>query len=283
MKITLIGGDARMQTVAALLDKSGAAVTTLGLAPDAPHPAVGLFSAVQGAEAVVLPLPASRDGVYPTANAPVPTLREIFSRADDEALILGGALPPAVREAAAPHGLRLRDYYESERLLLENAALTAEAAVAMAALDMPRALLGAHTVILGGGRIAFALLPRLLALGARVTLLARRAEVRARAAAAGAEVADLPPDGPIFPQNTAAVFSTVPARICGPASLATLSRGSYFYDLGGGALDPREAEACGILTPPAAGLPGKYSPVSAGELLYREICRILHEERGWVL
>ncbi len=272
-----------MQTVASLLDKRGAEVSTLGLPPDSPHPAGGLFSAVQGAGVVILPLPASRDGVHPTATQPVPTLEQIFSRVDDEALVLGGALSPAVREAAARHSLTLRDYYESEQLLLGNAALTAEAAVAMAALDLPTSLQGAHTVILGGGRIAFALLVRLLALGARVTLLARREEVRARAATLGAEVAELPPVGPVFPQGTAAVFSTVPAKICGPSSLSTLSRGCYFYDLGGGALDTREAEACGILTPSVAALPGKYSPVSAGELIFREICEILGEERGYVL
>ena len=273
-----------MHTVACLLHRRGAEVTTLGLSTDSPGRVEGLFSAMQGAEVVILPLPASRDGIYPTATRAVPTLREIFSRADDEALFLGGAISAAVREAAAPHGLRLLDYYRGEKLLLQNAAATAEAAIGMAALDLPVMLSGAHVCILGGGRIAFALLSRLLALGARVTLLARRPEVREAASRMGAEVLPLSEHTPpVFSPDTAAVFSTVPQKICPRASLATLVPGTYFYDLGGGALDTEDGEACGLILPPSAGLPGKYSPVSAGEFLYEQILTIIHDERGMTL
>lgn len=283
MKILLIGGDARMHTVARLLELHGAAVRCLALPAGAPHPTEDLFSATQGAEAIILPLPATRDGVYPTAQAgvTVPRLSSVFSRAEDECLLLGGMLSPSLLAMAAEAGLEAADYYQSEALLEKNAALTAEAAVAMAALDLPVSLAGTTVSIIGAGRIARRLTHLLRALSANVLLYARNPAARQEAALWGATVYPITAGEVLrMPGGVRAVFCTVPAPIFDRAAVEALPCGIPFYDLGGGGIDREAASACGIPLPPSAGLPGRFSPESAGEYLFDEIRSILLEKRG---
>lgn len=279
MKITLIGGDARTLALARLFEKTDDTVVRLCTQGQTEAPT--LAAAVGDADAVILPLPASRDGIYPTAAAGVmpPTLDEIFAAARGETLFLGGRLSPAVRSAAAAHDAELCDYYVGEELIRKNAVATAEAAVAMAALALPVTLKDCPVAILGAGRIATHLLTLLRAMGARVSLYARSPAARERAAEAGALVFPIREgEAPRIPQAVRAVFSTVPALLF-PRGAQMPARGTLFYDLGGGAIDASAAAEAGVILPPSAGLPGKYSPESAASYLFEEICRLLRTRR----
>ncbi len=272
-----------MCAVARLLQKTDIAeVWGYGMAGGGVREAETLHGALCGAEVLILPLPASRDGIHPTAAAGVdpPTFGEIFSRAEDECLILGGMLSPAVIAAAGESDLEIADYYSGEELLRKNAAATAEAAVAMAAIELPVTLCGTTVAVIGSGRIAFQLLSRLRAWGARVLLYARSSDARRRAEADGAVVFPLKEgETPVFPPNVRAVFCTVPAMLF-PHGCPLPPRGTPFYDLGGGAIDPAWAGEGGIPLPPSAGLPGRYSPESAGGYLFSEIRKLIRMRRG---
>lgn len=238
------------------------------------------LSSVREADAVILPLPVSRDGIHPIAPEGVapPTLAEIFAAARPSCLFLGGKLSPAVRAAAAAADAEIRDYYTGEELVRRNAVATAEAAVAMAALELPVTLSGNHFAILGAGRIATHVLVLLRAAGARVSLYARSPAARERASAMGAMVFPIEEGiAPPIPPDVRAVFSTVPALLF-PRTCRMPARGTYFYDLGGGAIDTEGAREAGIILPPSAGLPGKYSPESAALYLFDEIKKILTAE-----
>ncbi len=272
-----------MATVARRLAGRGAFVVGYGT-PGVPA-AHTVFEAAGGADVLVFPLPITRDGLHPTAPPDVilPTFEEIFSRAEDECLALGGMVPPAVRLAAEGAGVELFDYYESERLLAKNAYATAEAAVAYAAAALPCTVAGTTVAILGGGRIAFCLLPLLRSMGAHVLLYARAPHARRRAEEEGATVFPLTAGkSPHFPSPVRVVFSTVPAPLF-PEGEPLPPPGTLFYDLGGGALDRTRGEAAGVLLPPAAALPGKYAPESAGDYIFDEIREILYEKRGVAL
>lgn len=269
-----------MARCARLFEKSGVGVRSLATA-GAVHP-VSDLSALFGADATVLPLPITKNGVTPTGEG-APRFDEIFRTLGAGALILGGAIPAALFDAAAAAGVRLVDYYLDEVLLRENARLTAEAAVGMALLDLPVALRGARVAVVGSGRIARALCEILLALGARVEIYARNPVSLAVLSAHGGEPHLFGEDRPlVLDGRVRAVFSTVPARILGAEALAHLAPKTLIYDLGGGGVCRESAKNGGLILPECASLPGRYSPESAADAIYAALVRILQKEGGGV-
>lgn len=284
MNITFIGGDARMRTVADLFSAHDS-VRSFCLPKGAPSPVDTLFDALHMTDVILLPLPATRDNVHPLCEEEyrdsIPTLHEIFSRAPDETLVLGGHLPHTVKEEAQAYGLPIFDYYGSELLLEKNAEATAEAALGMAITTIPVVLRGTSVAVIGGGRIARALIPLLRACGAHVYVYARDLTQRLAAEEMGAAAFPILPDHPLrLARGLRAVFSTVPARLFDAATLSSLDRGVPLFDLGGDAVDREAAALYGIPLPPCGALPGRYAPESAGAFLYDEINSILREKRG---
>lgn len=231
MKIALLPGDARQAFLGELLRADGHTVV-----PHAPGEAAGAW---------LFPLPT---GAHPALEALPP-----------------GSLALVGMAAGSYPLLRLRDYASDEAVLLRNAAITAEGALAAAMAASDRTLAFSRSLILGGGRIAQALAPRLRALGAEVTLWARNEGERARAEGAGCRTLDaLPPQ----PDGYDFVFNTVPAPVLErkPAGVAI-----ELASAPGGFRDPT-----GVLI--ARGLPGKTAPRSAAEALVASIRSIIREE-----
>ena len=284
MKIAFIGGDRRMVYAATLLS-GRAEVRTYGLPVGAPSPVTSLFAALSGAEVIILPLPATRDGVYPCfpqgCGEIQPTFHEIFSRAEEETLILGGALPPALIAQAKEQGLSMIDYYASEQPLLRMARATAEAAVAMAIAESPAVLEGCPVALIGFGRIAQALLPLLRAFSADVRVIARSEQALFAAEKAGARTFACTEGEPLpLTRDLRILFNTAPAPLLDAPTLDRLSPACLLLDLAGGAVDTKAADARGIRHPNALGLPGRFSPESAGQCLFEEILYHITKKRG---
>lgn len=232
MKIALVPGDARQEHLGRLLASAGHGVT--------PYEPGG------EADAWLFPLPT---GNHPALQGLKP-----------------GSLALTARAAGEHPKLRLRDYYQKEEVLLCNAAITAEGAIALAMERSERTLLGSRVLILGGGRIAQALAPRLRALGAEVTVYARRAEQRTLAACLGCRALDSLPEKPA---GYHFLFNTVPAPL-----LPKAAEGALNIEL---ASDPGGfRDASGVVT--ARGIPGKAAPLSAAVALLDPILSIIREE-----
>ena len=104
-------------------------------------------SAVNGAAVVVLPLPASYDGVR--VNCPMsPESRLRLSTLLDavNVPVLGGRLPDFLVRSAEEKELKIYDYYDSEELKIKNALPTAEGAVSIAMREMERTVNGCHAI-----------------------------------------------------------------------------------------------------------------------------------------
>lgn len=231
MKIALLPGDARQGILGELLKADGFEV--FPYAPGIP------------ADAYLFPLPT---GSHPALQ----TLPH-------NALAL-----TALAQGHYPH-IRLRDYFATEAVQLKNAAITAETALTVAQTHRDRVLLGSNVLVLGYGRIGQALAPRLRALGAQVTVYARRPEARMLAMNAGCRVLSA------LPEKTGGfdlAFNTIPAQIL-PAAPDCLT--IELASAPGGFRDARDVV-------PAPGLPGKLAPRSAAEALHDSVKDILHRE-----
>ena len=187
----VLGGDMRQGKLAQLLAEDGHRVHTYAL-EDGAAPAPGLtaepgLSGAEQADCVVLPLPVSSGGGL--LNAPLsrlsPPLTEILAPLSPGQMLCGGRVDPVTAALAAERGLTVRDYFAREELAVANAVPTAEGAIQIAMEQLPITIHGARVLVVGFGRVGRALAQRLAALGARVTVAARRYESLAWAQATG--------------------------------------------------------------------------------------------------
>ncbi len=190
-----------------------------------------------------------------------PALRALLA-ADGHTLGAGG-IP-----IAPPRARRGLPYYRNESYAVRNAALTAEAAVLLLMQQSDSALMAMDVLLVGYGRIGRALARRLTALGAHVIAAARRPESRALATCEGCRAVDITSIGGTYD----AVVNTVPVP---------LLRGDF-----GGALCLDLASAPGGWvdeTPvqKAPGLPGRYAPKLAAQIVRDAIYETIKEENLW--
>ena len=271
MRIMFIGGDARMRYAADKLSENyEIAWLTAGERPE------GVF------DAIVLPLPLTKDGrtvFAPYEQDPISfdMLSETFREfADEHTLVLAGGETPALSELCEKLGCRPINYFMRETLTLQNAALTAEAALCLLSQSGDGALLGSSVLVTGSGRIAFFLAERLRACGAAVTFAARNKDKREQARLSGFEAISLGSLPDVLPGYDY-IANTVPAPLFDEAMFAKMRKTAVYQELASLPEQPQRtfAERFGIKYIYAGGLPGKYSPKAAGEFIAQAAEEIL--------
>ena len=284
MKFALLGGDSRSAMLAGLLAEDGHLVHTYclekaGLSPELT--AAGcLQSALYGADWVVLPVPAEKSG---RLNAPLSAqsleLEELMAALWPGQSLCGGRLSPGSALSAVRAGIRVYDLMQRRSFTVGNAAITAEGAVQKLMTATPRCLMGSHVLITGYGRIASLLAPKLRALGAYVSIAARKAGDRAMAAALDLGCCSFKAL-PLIIEDVDYVVNTVPAPVLEERLLRRLKKSAVLLELASapGGFDADAATKLGLSVIRAPGLPGEYAPMSAAELMRESIYAIIAEE-----
>lgn len=227
---------------------------------------------------LVLGLPVSRDGehIWDPIIGEEPTVWEIFSQLSPGTRVLCGMANACVKTAAMESRTLLTDYYCDEAFLIQNAAMTAEGALSELIRLYPGTLLGSRCVIFGYGRCASALARRLTVLGCSVTVIARSAEKRASAIADGAAAVE-PEKAADHCRSADFAVNTVPAAVIGVREAASLAQnGAFVLELADrSGLSDGAQELVRVIR--AAGLPGRFSPASAGGLIAERVMACLNE------
>ena len=191
---------------------------------------------------------------------------------------MAGKVDPGRHTLAQERGVRCLDYFAREELAVANAVPTAEGAIQIAMEQLPITLHGASVLVVGFGRIGQATAVRMTALGAQVTVAARRWEALAWAQALGCQglclsrLADAP-------RPYQLVVNTVPAQVLRKKVLRRFPAGGLILDLASkpGGVDRSAAEALGLPVIHALSLPGKVAPVTAAAILQSTIYHMLQE------
>lgn len=258
--ITIIGGDGRMTHTAAAFSADGKIVSLWGQKGEREE----TLRERLAADLVILPIPLTRDGQR--LNAPYahekPELVRLIELLRPGQMVAAGNAPEAFRAAVEEKGCCFFDYGRAEPYAIPNALATAEGAIAMAITHTDRLLAGAVVAILGFGRIGKQLCRLLLAMGAKVTVAARRESDLAFAATMGADVQPLYQMKETLEKYTM-IFNTIPIKMLKSSDFDGFSKDGIFFDLApiyDGTEDVR------IIRCPA--LPYRYAPKSAGELIY---------------
>ena len=269
-KIVFIGGDHR-QTVALSLLSEKYEVAAVGF--DGFSGELGnavrveeLEKAVNGAFAVVLPLPYTRDKLHifaPLCSSEI-LVEDVLAAAVPTARIYGGMLDDYITARAR----NAVDYYESEELQIMNSVPTAEGAIAIAMEELPITLFDAKAVVIGFGRVAKLLAHRLCSLGVKVTVCARREDDRAYARAYGYDTVDFGVLGEAMGEADV-IFNSVPHHVITPDMYRYIRHGTPLIDLASrpGGLDFERAKQYGLNVIWALSLPGKVAPVTAGRII----------------
>lgn len=274
-KWAILGGDKRQIAMLERFREKGIPVSAWGIGTASTEKDWKM--AIKDADYIVLPLPATEDGVRIRAPMETVGLRflSLLNELNSHAVILGGRLPELWQVQAEGVGVQWYDYFQWERLQMKNALPTVEAALYLAMEQLPITLDGCHAAILGYGRIGSLLAEKLIAIGAKVTVYARKerdlahAELRhcrgvpLEGIGETSTLCDLSPSCRI-------VFNTVPQQIVDRAVLECWRRDLVLLDLAAsppGGFDTVAAVELAFPLTIASALPGKHFPETAGQIV----------------
>ena len=291
-QIAVLGGDMRQYVVARELCNRGAQIYTYGIcvgASEATDIKVcdELCEAVYGASAVLLPLPATADGV--SLNCPSIkssdriTLEKIIDSTNAPCCVCGGKIPQNTVIRAQTKGISVYDYFEEERLQIKNAYITAEAALSIAMNSLDKCVRDSRLVITGTGRIARLLADLLTRIGAEVTVAARNTDSLTYFEIMGCETLKIEEGTPWnrrFLKGYDIIFNTVPSWLFDRSFLEDADKKMLIIELASapGGVDICAARELSSNILWASSLPGKYAPYSAGVLIAECIADILLRE-----
>ena len=284
LNIWVVGGDLRQVKLAQLLAEDGHTVHTYALGtPQEPVPGLTVEHSprrVGRADCVILPLTVSTGGGL--LNAPLALseypLAPILDQLSPSQFLCGGRLDPETRELARERELTIHDYFAREELAIANAVPTAEGAVQLAMEHMPVTIHGSRVLLIGFGRVGRLTAQRFQALGAKVSVAARKYDQLAWAQAmgfAGEHLAQL--KGWLCGYDL--IVNTVPARVLGREELEDVKPDCLILDLASkpGGVDLGAAGELGLTVIWALALPGKVAPVTAGAAIRNTIYNMLRE------
>lgn len=296
--LAVLGGDRRAESLVRALSEKGYSCRLYACSLPGES---RLADALTGVSAVILPIPASRDG--DSLFAPfyggehdhnhdhkekislcadlLPALRRLAPRAE----LLCGMPTDALAEGAERAEIRLFDYGRDEEFLRENARLTAEGMLPLLEKHLKTPLSARDSALVAGyGRVGKATAKILAERGVKVTVLCRSEKAAEEAKKAGHGVLsfrDLPAGG-VLP-DAALLCNTVPVPIFDKQSLSAF--GGVYVELASAPGGLKEDEAARRTADPAAylalpGIPGRMLPEEAGRAAAGAVLRHLDAVRG---
>lgn len=219
-------------------------------------------------EIIILPIPTTRDGIHLSGTDI--SLMDAIAYADHDTLVVGYGIPDEVSSVLSSFGATLCDVAQDEGFLLENAELTAVAALGILLNTEGCAPKDMRVGIVGFGRIGRSLFEKLLYLGARARVYTTRETVRRELAELGVESAVCPiVDGESL-YGIDVLVNTAPARIFEGEDACAMPGDIRIIDLATGAELPS-----GVNAERYPSLPARMLPDSAGRAFAESVERLL--------
>ncbi len=193
-------------------------------------------------------------------------IEDILTRISEDTVIYGGNL-----DHPALENYRTVDFLQDRFYLAENAYITAECALDVALPYLTVTLRSCPVLILGWGRIGKCLGQLLQAIGARVTIAARKDSDRAMIQALGFHAVDIREAAVLLGQFRL-IFNTVPAPVFSRMQMDACRNNCVCIELA----SKNGIEYEDIII--ARGLPGIHLPESSGKLIVETFLRYYKKE-----
>lgn len=270
LTFAVIGGDRRSFYAAKRLGEYGFETKLFGLEKEETYDPSGKIRA----DAVLLPVPFTKDGVHIFApeSAESILISDVLSSISETSLIFAGNVNGIADK-------RILDYGKKETFAIRNAVPTAEGALLLALRNGKHTAFGMRVAIIGYGKVAFATAKLFHAVGADVTVFARKAQARTEAHMMGYTARPLDELSASVGEY-GLLINTVPARILDWEILSKIPKDSWIMELASApfGLDFEEAKSLGVHAELASGLPGKFFPETAGYAVADTVLELLREK-----
>ncbi|MDQ5983330.1 MAG: Dipicolinate synthase subunit A [Eubacteriales bacterium SKADARSKE-1] len=283
MSFGILGGDKRQIALANSICLDGHNVCVSGFdkyQDDLKVKNIDIDTLVLKSDYILLPIPVSRDGVSlnsPFCDQEIKIDKNFVNKLKDK-IVFCAMKDDLIKICESFKFCNLYDYAKREDFANGNAIPTAEGAIEIALKEHGETINGASCLVCGFGRIGKVLTPMLKGLGANVCVSARKLndillikELKCNAVL----TSDI--------RKTSGydlIFNTVPHLIFDYETLKNSAKGSIIIDLASmpGGADDESAESLNIKVIHALGLPGKFAPKTAGEIIKNTIYNMIKEE-----
>ena len=194
--------------------------------------------------------------------------------------VVCGLTEPGFDSLAKSRNWQLYRILEDTQFTQINAELTAEGAVFKAMENLDKALRDTACLVIGYGRIGKALTQKLRALGAQVTVAARRLESRVEAGESSIPIEEIQS---VLPK-TDLILNTVPSQLLLENGLLLCKHTAFLLELASKpyGIDMEAAKRLGLRCSLESGLPGRYCPQSAASATLDYVERMADRERNLV-
>lgn len=270
--IVIVGGDKRQKYLKDYLEKQGFDVASYGLF-DWDEDADKLKAMIGEETMVVLPLPATRndESVFMPFSKKEISIDRLFSFLGKKNLVFGGIIKGELLSRLREGEIPFCDYYD-QTFIEKNAVLTAFGALKIILEHIDFALPLGKYAVTGFGRVARETVEVLKSLSCDVTVFARNSSQREDAVIKGCRAEPLTSLSRLS-GDFDIIINTVPARIIHEETIVNMKKSGKIIELASApfGLDFDLARKHGIDVVKAMGLPGKYTPKTAGEIIGKKI------------
>jgi dipicolinate synthase subunit A len=281
-QVTVVGGDARQITAASALTSLFKKVKIYGhpqtTVPEQMECCVDIIKALADAEVILLPIGGMNEEglVWSYKGEPRIEFGKYLPSLHEGTLIVTGSFTNRWLQIAESLKLKVLQYADDDEIAILNSIPTAEGTLQFAMEELPITIHGSNVIIVGFGRVGISVARIFKALGAQVTVVARRKASLARAIEMTCSTVLLDSWAEIA--GTAdLIINTVPTLIIDSQIISRLSSQTVIIDLASapGGTDFEEAKKQNIKAILAPGLPGLVAPKTAGDVLAAAIPKLI--------
>lgn len=231
---------------------------------------------------VILPVPVTKDGIniYCDDSTYNFKLCDIIGALNKNQVVIGGAMSGKLKDSLKEKEIGFYDILNDEDFAISNAYLTAQGCLRLLLESTQDYIPGSKVLIIGFGRVAFALSLILKAIGVDVYIAARSTKQLEKAKYLGYKTIKLNSiEGSIYYFDY--IFGTVPKTILTYDIIRQIRDDCIYFELASKPFTANRQDFISLGKKYVFGgsLPGKYLPTGSGKLLYEHIMQFISKQK----
>ena len=278
-KFLIIGGDNRQLYMADYLENLGYSVQIYGLPEINRICCRNLSEEIKNTKNIILPLPVSKDGKYLFSTVQMKeTIDDLSSMFNENNRIFAGMISNTLTAKFEKKKCKVYDYFKRDDVTVMNSVPTVQGIIKTMIDNIEYTINSSNCAIFGYGRVGSLTADVLSAIGAKVTVCARKLSDIARASSKGCHACFIK-DFSLIAEKFDIIVNTVPSVILNREILSHIRKDCLIIDVASApyGTDFAVASELGLNAILCPSLPGKVAPKTAGEIIANGVLNIIKE------